>query len=414
MTLVGFMAWQWSTSDGIGPQMYSWYHIMWLIIMIGLSVGAVIYGRKIKDQKVVDRNVLILDCALIISEILKQIMYHVGYYGYLRIDVLPFSFCSIPMFVALVASLAKNEKIKNACYGFLAFYGIVGGLTSMLYPVTLYTSLVYTSIQTMFWHTSLVVMAVYIIVTKEYGKSFIKEILPPFVIFAACSLIAIGLNELSYHAYLEPRQTPTCEVDRTPGSYQYYKYGFQSGEDYYYLDDVDGELVLTKDYRKAVNVVITYPEGDNYTIYLLGFEDDGGNDKYIEISPSNELVLVDNPTNNWEFVWITGDRAVFAMNVSGETYCLSMENGSLQVAKTADYDETSIFADFIDGHVLSDGDSANFFFISNHCETPIPLLNLVQPHVPYVVFVLIYVAGFFGLSSAAWGLAYLSRKLAKK
>ena len=414
MILTGFMAWQWSTSDGIGPQMYSWYHIMWLIIMIGLSVGAVIYGRKIKDQKVVDRNVLILDCALIVSEILKQIMYHVGYYGYLRIDVLPFSFCSIPMFVALVASLVKNEKVKNACYGFLAFYGIVGGLTSMLYPVTLYTSLVYTSIQTMFWHTSLVVMAVYIIVTKEYGKSFIKEILPPFAIFAACSLIAIGLNELSYHAYLEPRQTPTCEVDRTPGSYQYYKYGFQSGEDYYYIDDVDGELVLTKDYRKAVNVVITYPEGDNYTIYLLGFEDDNGNDKYIEISSSNELVLVDNPTNNWEFAWITGDRAVFAMNVSGETYCLSMENESLKVAKTADYNETSTFADFIDGHVLSDGDSANFFFISNHCETPIPLLNLVQPHVPYVVFVLIYVAGFFGLSSAAWGLAYLSKKLTKK
>ena len=266
----------------------------------------------------------------------------------------------------------------------------------------------------MFWHTSLVVMAVYIIVTKEYGKSFIKEILPPFAIFAACSLIAIGLNELSYHAYLEPRQTPTCEVDRTPGSYQYYKYGFQSGEDYYYLDDVDGELVLTKDYRKAVNVVITYPEGDNYTIYLLGFEDDNGNDKYIEISSSNELVLVDNPTNNWEFAWITGDRAAFAMNVSGETYCLSMENESLKVAKTADYNETSTFADFIDGHVLSDGDSANFFFISNHCETPIPLLNLVQPHVPYVGCVLIYVAGFFGLSSAAWGLTYLSKKLTKK
>lgn len=411
MTLTGFMAWTWNTPSGLGPQMYSWYHIMWLIIMVGLSIGAVFFAKKYRDPKVVDRTVFIVDAILLVTELLKQVMYHVGYYGYLRIDVLPFSLCSIPMYVALIGSLVKNEKVKNACYGFLSFFGIVGGLTSMLYPITLETSLIYTSIQTMLWHTLLVAMAIYLIVARGFGKSFKKEIIAPSIIFIACSLIAVGLNELAYHAYLEPRQTPVLDIDRQPGSYQYYKYGFQNGDEYLYLDE---NLNLTEEYSKGVNVVITYPEGDNYSVYLLGFENSKGEDKYIEITDSKELTLVDTPTKNWEFAWIESDRAVFAMNVTGETYCLKLDNGSIKIENTSSYAEGMILADFIDGHVASEGDSANFFFISNHCKTPIPVLDLIQPHVPYPIFVLLYLGGFLAISSATFGVTYLINKITDK
>lgn len=413
MTLTGFMAWTWGGDGSIGPQMYSWYHIMWLIIMVGLCVGAVFFAKKYKDPKVVDRTILIIDAILLTTEVLKQLMYHIGYYGYLRIDVLPFSLCSIPMYVALVGALVKNEKVKNACYGFLAFFGIVGGLSSMLYPVTLYTSLIYTSIQTMLWHTLLVAMAIYIITAKGYGKSFKKDVLPAFIIFAACSLIAVGLNELTYHAYLEPRQTPNCKVDRDPGSYEYYKYGFEDNGKFYYLDEKDGVITITEKYGEANNVVITYP-GDDYSVFNLRFDDNNGNEKYVEIDSNKDVVLVDNPTNTWSFAWITADRAVFAMNVDGVNYAIGYENNALKSYDVAAYTEGQLLGDFIDGDMLSEGDAANFFFISNHCETPIPVLNLIQPKVPYPVFVLIYIGGFFTVSSAIWGATYGIRKLTTK
>ena len=411
MFLTGFMTWTWGEDGALGPQMYSWYHILWLVIMFILIAGAVIYGKKNKNPKVVDRNILIISIVLIISEILKQLMYHVGYYGYLRIDVLPFSLCSIPMYAGLVGSLVNNEKIKNACYGFLAFFGVVGGLGSMFYPVTLETSLVYTSIQTMFWHTSLVVIATYLIVTKEFGKSFKKEIIPAFIVFACCSLIAIGLNELSYHVYLEPRQAPVCIVDRTPGSYQYYKYGFQTDDKFNFIGENDGKLELVDNYQDGINVVITYPEGSDYSTYLLSFEDSDGKNKYIELSDSKEVVLVDTPTKEWEFAWIESDRALFAMNIFGESYCLELKDNQLKVTSTKEHNEIVSWIDFIDGSVLSEGDSANFFFISNHCPTPIPVLNLIQPVVPYPVFCLIYIGGFLSISSGIWGLTYGIQKL---
>ena len=178
-----FITWEWNTSDHYGPGMFSPFHIIWLVIMVLLCIGSYFYAKKFNDAKAVDRTILIIDISLLITEILKQIMYQFFYYPYLRIDVLPFSFCSVPLYIALIGALVKNEKIKNACYTFLAFYGIVGGLCAMFYPISLETKLIYVSFQMMYWHTMLVTMAFYLIFAKGYGKSFKKEVIPPFYIF---------------------------------------------------------------------------------------------------------------------------------------------------------------------------------------------------------------------------------------
>ena len=120
---------------------------------------------------------------------------------------------------------------------------------------------------------------------------------------------------------------------------------------------------------------------------------------------------MDAPTNCWEWSYITSDKAVFSMNVDGGDYCLSFENDTINVKNVADCNENTQFGTFIKAHAESLGDSADFFFISNHNTTPIPVLNLIQPHVPYTVFVLIYINGFFGISSATWGVTFGIRKI---
>ncbi len=404
-----FMTWEWNTPDHYGPGMYSYFHIIWLAIMVGLCVGSYFYAKRFKDPKIVDRTILVVDITLFATEILKQIMYHFSYYHYLRIDVLPFSFCSVPLFVAFVGALVKKEKVKNACYTFLAFYGIVGGLCAMLYPITLNTKLIFISFQTMYWHTMLVAMAFYLIFAKGYGKSFKKEVIPPFLIFVCCCLLAVGFNELAYHAYLEPRQTPTFSLDANPASYDYLSYGYEEDGSFHFVKEEGGAFSTTKAYEESVEFYIGYPEWDQtYCSYTLVY-----NDKYIEISNDKELVVVDSPTNPWKWHYITSEEAVFATTIEGEDYCLSFNGGAVSVKKVSDCGDGTVFGSFIKASAQSIGDSADFFFISNHNPTSIPVLNLIQPKVPYPVFISIYVIGFFGVSSLAWSAAFGVRKIAE-
>ncbi|MBO5649762.1 MAG: hypothetical protein J6S76_07605, partial [Clostridia bacterium] len=65
----------------------------------------------------------------------------------------------------------------------------------------LYTYFVPMSIHAMLWHTVLVVMGVYLIVSRGYGKK-IKEMLAPAVMFACFVVLAIIGNVLVYKLYL--------------------------------------------------------------------------------------------------------------------------------------------------------------------------------------------------------------------
>lgn len=152
----------------------------------------------------------------------------------------------------------------------------------------------------MYWHTMLVVMALYLIFAKEYGKSFKKEIIPPFFIFISCSLLAVVFNEVAYHSYLEPRQTPSFTIDSNPASYDYLSYGYESGETYYLVKEEDGVFSVTTDYKESMSFYIGYKEDDDtYSNYTLVLYSNSGN-KYIEINDDKELVVVDAPTNYWK------------------------------------------------------------------------------------------------------------------
>ncbi len=409
--LNNFCTWEWNTSNHYGPGMFSYFHIIWLVIMVLLSVLAYFYAKRFKKPKTVDRTILIIDITLFITEILKQIMYQFSYYNYFRIDVLPFSFCSVPIYVAFIGALVKNEKIKNACYTFLAFYGIVGGLSAMLYPITLNTKLIFISFQTMYWHTMLVVMAFYLIFAKGYGKSFKEEIIPPFYIFISCSLLAVVFNEVAYHAYLEPRQTLSFTVDSNPASYDYLSYGYESEGTYYLIKEEDGVFSITTNYQESMSFYIAYKEGDDtYSNYTLVLYSNSGN-KYIEINDNKELVLVDTPTNYWKWHYITSRDAVFSTLIDGEDYSITFQNDGLSIIKSSDINSSTIYANFIKVSAESVGDSADFFFISNHNPTSIPVLKIIQPKVPYPIFVLIYICAFFAVSSITWSVTFGIRRL---
>ena len=189
--------WKWI---GELPQNYGWYHLMWLAIMVIACILSVYFFARKHDKKLDDKFIFAIGIMLIVSEIYKQVFYTLDA-GHYQWYAFPFQFCSVPMYFAFIAPLVKNEKVKDAIYKFLASFGLVAGLAVMLYPDSCFsTSYITILIHTMLWHSSMVVMGVYLIFSRGYGKS-LKEIIPAFIIFSGIVILALVANLIAYEVY---------------------------------------------------------------------------------------------------------------------------------------------------------------------------------------------------------------------
>ena len=201
MIYFGFLQnWNWP-EDG-RPTVFGWYHIMWLIIMIIACVLSIHFLAKKHDKKIDNKFVFIIGAMLIGIEIFKQIFKFVAN-GHFDFNDIPFQFCSVPMYFAFIVPFIKSEKIKEAFLKFLASYGFLAGLAVMAYPSTVFnTSYIVITIHTMIWHSSMVVMGLYLIVSRGYGKRF-KELIPPFIVFMCVVSFAVIANLTMYHAFFK-------------------------------------------------------------------------------------------------------------------------------------------------------------------------------------------------------------------
>ncbi len=198
-----FVNWLWGDSypDGIGPGMFSWFHLLWLGIMVVFTWAVCHFlGRKHSER--MDRIVIgVFAVVLVLCEVFKQLFWY-EFYQYYRWEIFPFQFCSVPIYVAVFASLVPSAKVREFCYRFLAFFGIIGGLAVMAVPsAVLYTYYVPISIHSMIWHTILVTMGAYLIVSRGYGRK-LKELAGPFFLFLGFVVTAIVGNVLVYKLHL--------------------------------------------------------------------------------------------------------------------------------------------------------------------------------------------------------------------
>ncbi|MBQ2053189.1 MAG: hypothetical protein II494_05885, partial [Bacilli bacterium] len=164
--------------------------------------------------------------------------------------------------------------------------------------------------------------------------------------------------------------------------------------------------------------VVTYPEGDNYDIFLITYENSADETRYIELEADGDSIKVVSKaeaTSTWAFTLVGEDHYVFGYLIGDETYCLAYtKDGQVDVKEADTFPADYLQPDFINVKVAREGDAANFFFISKHCKTSIPVLDIVQENAPYVVFVLVYLVSFFGVANGAWGIAKLVRVILDK
>lgn len=203
------------------PLPYGWFHLLWLALTVLATVFLCVRGRKHSPKQI--RNVVLSVAILcIVLEVYKQINYTfqlkdngvtVDFQWY----AFPFQFCSIPMYVGLLAGLIRKGKVHAALCAFLATYAIFAGICVMVYPAQVFIRTIGINIQTMVWHGSMIVIGVYLLYTG-YVKVTHKTILKALPVFLVAVLIAMALNEAAYRSGLLETDTfnmfyfsPYCE-----------------------------------------------------------------------------------------------------------------------------------------------------------------------------------------------------------
>lgn len=192
------------------PEMYGWFHLLSLAITAAVIVY--LYFRHKNDSPKRIRSVLLwVSATTVILEIYKQINYSFGYgadgitFDY-QWYAFPFQFCSMPMYVGLLAGLTKNGRLHRALVSFLSTYAIFAGICVMLYPDTIYTQTIGINLQTTFCHCTMIILGIYLYFTG-YVKAEHKTIARAIPVFAIAVSIAAILNEIAHFSGLLKSET---------------------------------------------------------------------------------------------------------------------------------------------------------------------------------------------------------------
>lgn len=183
------------------PQLYGWFHILSLGITF-LTTFFLCHSIKNPTEKTVRRILFIVSLVVILFEIYKQFNFSFSYNeGKIIFDyqwyAFPFQFCSTPMYVCLLASLIKNERIHNSLCAYLATFSLFAGTAVMFYPSTVFIETIGINIQTMICHGSMIAVGIFLYYSG-YVKTENKTILKAIPVFSVAVFLAAIMNEIAY------------------------------------------------------------------------------------------------------------------------------------------------------------------------------------------------------------------------
>lgn len=174
--------------------LYGWYHLLWILIAIVGSILLVHFLGKKHDDRICDQVVYFFGIMLLVLEVYKQIFCLINKHPYDNNDI-PFQFCSMPMYIMAIAPKLKPGKIKDALYKFLAYYGTLAGISVMVYPTVISEALYFQlMIHTMIWHVSMIIVGIFIISSKQYGRNRKRELKPGLMVLLSLTTLATMLN----------------------------------------------------------------------------------------------------------------------------------------------------------------------------------------------------------------------------
>jgi hypothetical protein len=190
------------------PKVFGWFHLTAVAIIVALCALVVIFRKKI-SKKFINITLLVVGIILIISEVFKQLIYSMDIVDGAAVwdyswRTFPFQFCSVPIYVMLIAGILRKGKVYDTLACFLATYSLFGGLSVILYPSTVLSTFLYSSIHTFVWHGAMLIVAIMLISTKTVELKF-KTVLKATIVFLIAVALAEAMNIIWHY----------CGTDRT-------------------------------------------------------------------------------------------------------------------------------------------------------------------------------------------------------
>lgn len=182
------------------PTPYGWFHLVSLALTVGVTAFLCLRYRDAAPKQI-RRLVLWTAVTVVILEVYKQINFGFSYEDGITFDyawyAFPFQFCSTPMYIGLLAGLTRKGVVHTAACAYLATYAVFAGICVMLYPVTVFVSVIGINIQTMVCHGSMIAIGIYLLYSG-YVKLEHRTILRAMPVFAVCVLLAVTMNEIAH------------------------------------------------------------------------------------------------------------------------------------------------------------------------------------------------------------------------
>ena len=151
------------------PPAYGWFHILYTLIGFAVCGFLAWKLRKVSDKAA--RWILFsIGLALAISEVYKQLFYFfvVGENTYKWGDF-PFQFCSMPLYICLIAPWLKPGKIQRGMYSFIVLFNLLGGSISFVEPSGLFHSYWFLTCHALAWHMILVFVGLFLCFSGRGG-----------------------------------------------------------------------------------------------------------------------------------------------------------------------------------------------------------------------------------------------------
>lgn len=187
------------------PTTFGWFHL--LCILLSIIVLVFLYKKR-SNYSERQLKTLLFNYGIIsfVLELLKQLIWSFNYdsiTGLVTWDynwyAFPFQLCSTPIYVALMCSFMKNSKVRNALLSYLAFFTMLGGIATVIYPESCFTGDILINIHTMWLHCGSLVVSIYLLFTRAVEIK-LENLKHAFLVFLIFVIWAEGLNVFMYNS----------------------------------------------------------------------------------------------------------------------------------------------------------------------------------------------------------------------
>ena len=193
------------------PAVMGPFHIISIMITIGLSIFVGIRFKGNTSMTTYKKMMFTAAVFFIFTEVWKLFImsFPSNGDGYFRLREFPFQLSSLPLPVMLIASLTKNERLRQLLNYFMATYLTLGGLAAVVAPESVFRAPLFIPLQSIALHIVMFLVGVYLYTTgfvkfevkSEWFKRAVFMFLGYFII-AQGTVILAGIFGLYTPGYL--------------------------------------------------------------------------------------------------------------------------------------------------------------------------------------------------------------------